>query len=126
MPRPSSRTDASRRRTLVVLVLTALVATLGLTGTAQAATTIPAGALFIAPSGSDSNPCTQASPCKTWQKALTSGKVFVARGGTYTRDEAFTPGRRVGAAELTRVSAPCTSASCGSVVPATGVSTAWP
>jgi hypothetical protein len=91
MPRPSSRTDASRRRTLVVLVLTALVATLGLTGTAQAATTIPAGALFIAPSGSDSNPCTQASPCKTWQKALTSGKVFVARGGTYTRDEAFTP-----------------------------------
>ena len=56
---------------------------------ALAGDTVPAGALVIAPNGNDSNPCTASAPCASFQKALTSGQTFVARGGTYTRDESF-------------------------------------
>src|SRR3954462_4670201 len=56
---------------------------------AMASDTAPAGALVIAPNGNDSNPCTVSAPCASFQKALTSGRTFVARGGTYSDDESF-------------------------------------
>lgn len=74
-----------------IIAATAVALTLMGAGPAAAVDVVPAGALFIAPGGSDSNPCTQAAPCATFQKALTSGKTFVARGGTYSRAENFKP-----------------------------------
>ncbi len=47
---------------------------------------IPSGAIFVSPSGSDSNSGTQASPVKTVNAAVSkasSGKTIVLRGGTY-------------------------------------------
>jgi parallel beta-helix repeat protein len=47
---------------------------------------IPAGAVFMSPNGSDSNPGTQASPVKTLNSAVSnsaSGGTIVMRGGTY-------------------------------------------
>jgi poly(beta-D-mannuronate) C5 epimerase len=53
---------------------------------ADTAYSIPAGALFVSLSGSDSNPGTQAAPFATVSKALTiapNGATIVLRGGTY-------------------------------------------
>jgi parallel beta-helix repeat protein len=53
-------------------------------GTASYA--VPAGALFVSPSGSDSAAGTQAAPLKTVQAAVnkaTTGKTIVLRAGTY-------------------------------------------
>jgi parallel beta-helix repeat protein len=52
---------------------------------------VPSGALFVATSGSDSNPGTQAAPFATLSKALStvsSGGTVVVRGGTYHQSAA--------------------------------------
>ena len=66
-----------------------------------------AATYFIAPGGSDSNPCTEAQPCATYGRArtnLASGDTLYLRGGTYsetilmTKDSALPSGTSWGSA----------------------------
>jgi hypothetical protein len=45
-----------------------------------------AATYYVSPSGSDSNPCSQTSPCRTVRQGLTrlsAGDTLYIRGGTY-------------------------------------------
>jgi chitodextrinase len=53
---------------------------------ATASCSLPAASVFVSASGSDSNPCSQASPCKSFNRAYhvaAPGSVVEVAGGTY-------------------------------------------
>ena len=50
----------------------------------------PTGSVYVTPGGSDANPCTQASPCRTFgraYKAASAGATVVVGAGTYPGQE---------------------------------------
>jgi hypothetical protein len=52
--------------------------------------TVARNAIVMSPSGSDRNPCTTSSPCRTLRRAsslLSPGRTLYARGGTYRADD---------------------------------------
>src|SRR5215471_7706851 len=56
--------------------------------------TATAGTLVVAPSGSDSNPCTASAPCRTIRQGLSrcgSGDTLTIRGGTYEENNLQPP-----------------------------------
>ena len=61
------------------------------------------GALYVSPTGSDSNPCLQSLPCRNLARAFelaSSGTTIYVRGGTYAgeqelRDRQFSAGNPV-------------------------------
>src|SRR5215471_6056328 len=56
--------------------------------------TATAGTLVVAPSGSDSNPCTASAPCRTIRQSLSrcgSGDTLTIRGGTYDENSLQPP-----------------------------------
>ena len=57
-------------------------------------TMAPAGTLVVAPSGSDSNPCTESAPCRTIHQGLSrcgSGDTLTIHGGTYEENNLQPP-----------------------------------
>jgi hypothetical protein len=57
-------------------------------GTALRAHNVVPGALYVAPAGSDSNPCSAAAPCRSFQRAynlVPAGGVIEVMPGTYPR-----------------------------------------
>jgi hypothetical protein len=72
------------RRLALALAATALAALWGAGATRPGAA--PAGSVFVAPAGSDSNPCTQAAPCLSFDRAYhvaRPGQVVTVAAGSY-------------------------------------------
>jgi chitodextrinase len=75
-------------------------------GATTAACSGPGGgsaAVFLSPSGSDANPCTQAAPCRSLERGLTvatAGAVVELAGGTYSGGQVVPDVSRAGAARI--------------------------
>jgi hypothetical protein len=60
------------------------------TSACPASGTTPSGSLYVTPSGSDANPCTQAQPCRSFgraYKAAAPGATVLVGAGTYPGQE---------------------------------------
>src|SRR5260370_42517571 len=86
------------RRNMPFSLLASVVVGLALVGVSQA--TVPRA--FVSINGSDGNPCSAVSPCRSFNQALTvvepGGEIVVQNSGGYSTGFTITPGVTIDAA----------------------------